>query len=83
MGRRPRDGEFEVTYHINDGYAGGERPQSFIMSIGDVDEGMNDEQLQTLASDAAHEDMQQRVSAAVTNGDEFVAWVRTQFSRRE
>ena len=83
MAREAREGEFKVTYEVDDGYTGGSCPQSFVMSLDDIDPGMTDEQLLMLLYDAATEDMQQKVSASVSNANEFVAWARERINRNK
>lgn len=83
MAREPREGEFKVIYEVDDGYAGGSAPQSFLMSLDDIDAGMTDEQLLTALYDAAHDDMLQKVSTSINNAGEFVAWAREQINRKK
>lgn len=70
---------FKAKYEVDDGYAGGSRPQGFSIGAGDVefDPDITDEKLADLFYEMVDEDMKQRISACNVNVDEFIAWARS------
>jgi hypothetical protein len=75
--------KFQVRYEVEDGYMGGARPQSFYISPSEIEVGMTDEQLESALYDLAHEDMLQKVQAAVsTEAAEFIQWARAVLAQR-
>jgi hypothetical protein len=73
------DNKFKARYEVDDGYAGGSRPQSFHISEGDFEIGpeMTDKQIADLFYDIVNEEMFQKISACNANVTEFVAWARS------
>jgi len=67
-----------IRYHIEDGYAGGSRPQSFDVEssdFGDLDD-LDDTQISDQIVEMANEDMRQRFGVSINNLDEAIAEVK-------
>jgi hypothetical protein len=74
--------KFEARYKVEDGYAGGARPQYFKISADELDDEMTDEQLIEFYEDAVQADFEERISPGAERVDEFVAWAREQLAAR-
>jgi len=73
------DNKFKARYEVDDGYAGGSRPQGFIIQEGDfdIDPEMTDEKLTDLFYEMVDEDMRQETSVCNVNVLEFISWARS------
>lgn len=73
-------GDFKARYEVNDGYAGGSRPQSFKIREGDYFFGENptDDQILEVLYGAVEEDMHQKIGFHKVNESEFIEWAREQ-----
>lgn len=71
--------KFTAKYEVDDGYAGGSRPQSFTIRAADIlmNAESTDEEIRDEFYDMVEEEMRQRISACNVNADEFVQWVRS------
>jgi hypothetical protein len=71
--------KFTAKYEVDDGYAGGSRPQSFTIREGDYDfePSMTDAQLSDLFYEMVDEEMRQKITACNVNVNEFIAWARS------
>ena len=74
--------KFNATYGVDDGYAGGSRPQHFTIHADDLDDDMTDEELQNFFHESMQEHFEQTVSPYAKNSDDFVAWAREQLEER-
>lgn len=74
---------FEARYQVDDGYAGGARPQAFEISAEDIEDDMSESDLQDLYHTMCEEDMQQRIGCCVMRVDEFVEWAQSVISARK
>ena len=74
---------FQGTFEINDGYAGGRRPQHFSVSVHDLHDDMTDEDLRRFYEEEAEEHFRQNFGISVSRSDEFVAWAREKLSAAE
>jgi hypothetical protein len=74
--RMAREGTFTIKYEIEDGYAGGARPQSFLVDEDSIEPDMTEQQIESLLYEMAQEDMLQKVSASVDNVDAFLDWAK-------
>jgi hypothetical protein len=68
--------KFHAKYKVDDGYAGGSRPQGFTIDLADIEDDMDDGALEDLFQSAMEEDFQQRVTPYAVNSAEFIAWAR-------
>ena len=73
---------FEARYQVEDGYAGGTRPQYFTIDAGDLEDDMTDDELESLYHEKCEEDMRQKIGCGPNRIDEFVAWAREQLNER-
>lgn len=67
---------FTVKWEVDDGYAGGSRPQSFDIAPFEIDEFMEEADLIELYEDMIREEFLHRVGYYGKNLDEFLAWAR-------
>ena len=74
---------FIGRYHVADGYAGGSRPQTFCITLTDLEEDMTDRDLEKLFEDLMHEHFNEFICPEEGNQDEFVEWAKEQLSKRE
>lgn len=70
------DYDFTITYQVDDGYAGGNRPQTVLVYDGDLDKDMEDRELLDLYYSMVQEDFEQRISASASNEYEFMEWAK-------
>lgn len=70
------DSIFTIRYGIDDGYAGGDRPQSFQFHDSDLEDDMDDEALERLYYEAIQTDFEQKISPYGKNIGEFMEWAR-------
>lgn len=75
--------EFDGTYEVEDGYAGGHRPQHFTVSADDLPDDASDDELQQVYYQAASDDFEQRISFCVDSAEDFIAWAREQLNARK
>lgn len=74
--------KFKARYQVQDGYAGGARPQHFIIGADDLNDDMTDEQLMEFYESSVQDHYNEKVSPGAERIDEFVAWARTQLANR-
>ncbi len=74
---------FSGEYEINDGYAGGSRPQHFRVDAHDLDDEMSDEELEDFYYEAAYEHFKQNIDVTVTDAGEFVEWAKEQLKKQK
>jgi len=77
--------DFKAKYEVDDGYAGGSRPQAFTIREGDYDfaPDMTDEFLEEMFCEAIDEHMRQHITFHKVNLTEFIAWARKQIEAGE
>lgn len=82
---RHRADGFCATYEIEDGYAGGARPQRFAVRPDDIEEDMSEGDLRDLLIEMAEEDMRQKTNVAISDRDfeSFLEWARKVQAERE
>jgi hypothetical protein len=70
------DQEFEVTYGVDDGYAGKSRPHSFTISAQDV-EGMSEKHLSEFFWNEIERDFRQSCNPYSDQEAEFIEWAKS------
>ena len=75
--------QFRGRYEIDDGYAGGARPQYFTVDADDLEDDMTDEDIAALYDAQATEAFHNNVTCSATDGDKFLAWARGQIAERK
>lgn len=75
--------QFHGTFDIADGYAGGRRPQHFVVSVQDLHDDMTDDDLRQFYEDEAEAHFRQNFGISVSRSDEFVAWARAKLNAAE
>ena len=78
-------GKFNVTYSIDDGYAGKDRPQHMTIRECDLEEDMDEAALNKLLDDAVQEHFEQNISPYPTerSRSEFLDWAKQQIANRD
>jgi hypothetical protein len=67
---------FRVTYCVDDGYAGADRPIDFTIRECDIEEDMTDYDLERLLEYEVQRDFESRISPYTEDHNEFIAWAR-------
>lgn len=68
--------KFEGIYQVEDGYAGGARPQYFTIDDSDIEDDMSESDLEELFEEFAQDDFEDKISFCTQNGYEFVEWAK-------
>ena len=72
--KRNPDEEFEITYQVDDGYAGGSRPQYTTILADDLEDDMTDDDLEKLWEQYIQEAFEQKISWWSDSLEEFKDW---------
>lgn len=75
--------KFEITYGIEDGYAGGDRRHYVQMDADTFYPGMTDEEIEREIFDIADEHARENISVYIPNLDEAVAWAKERIAEME
>lgn len=73
---------FEARYQVDDGYAGGSRPQHFRVHPSEIQDDMSDEEIADLYTEMCEEDMRQKIGCSPERIDKFVKWARDVLNNR-
>lgn len=73
---------FRARYEIDDGYAGGARPQYFAIRPDELEEDMTDDDLEAFYDESCAEHMQQNIGCSPSRVDEFIEWARAMLAAR-
>lgn len=73
---------FQGRYEIEDGYAGGSRPQFFTIDAEELDDDMTDSDIASLYEDSAKAAFNQTTFFTV-DSDDFLKWAREQLKARK
>ena len=68
--------KFQGVFEIDDGYAGGRRPQHFTVNVGDLADDMTDDDLREFYEQEAEDHFRHNIVISVSLVDDFVAWAR-------
>jgi hypothetical protein len=83
MNRPPRKSDcFQVEYLAADGYIGKHRPLYFSISVGDLEEDMDENDLIDLFEQSMQDHFEQHVHPESMDCDAFVLWARQQLQIR-
>lgn len=74
---------FRAMYEIDDGYAGGARPQYFAIRPDELEEDMTDDDLEAFYEESCDEHMRQNIGCSPSRVDEFVEWAREVLAARQ
>lgn len=74
--------KFQGRYQVQDGYAGGSRPQHVSIFSDDLEEDMTDDELVEFYENEIQNHFYERISPGAERVDEFVAWARDQLAKR-
>ena len=67
---------FTVTWEIEDGYAGGSRPQTFKIEARHLEDDMAEEDLRDLFWQEVERDLAEKVHAISGDEEAFIAWAK-------
>lgn len=74
---------FDGRYEVDDGYAGGSRPQHFRVYATDLDDEMTDEELVAFYEEVADDCFRQNIGITLRREAEFVSWARGVLNARK
>lgn len=74
---------FQGQFEIEDGYAGGARPQYFRIGDSVLADDMTDDDLRALYGQEAEEHFRMNFGVTTKRADEFVAWARKKIGELE
>lgn len=77
MRRRRGDNGFEVTWSVEDGYVGKDRPQTLYIDESDIDSEMDDDELKKMFWDSIDDDFNQKISSYSRDESAFLDWAHT------
>jgi len=75
--------EFSIEWEVEDGYAGGRRPQTCDVNADMLDYEMLDDDLEELYNDIIMEEFMQNISGNGTNLEAFQAWAKQALAARK
>ncbi len=78
-----RDKDFEIEWTVEDGFAGGRRPQYTAVDVDILDDEMADDELEELYNEIIIEEFMQNISGYGTNLDEFKEWATAALKARK
>lgn len=67
---------FLITYQVDDGYAGGARPQYFNIELDDIEKDMDDNDLEKFFYEKINENFQENISTSSSDKDRFIKWAK-------
>ena len=73
---------FEATYHVADGFVGGDRPHYFTISPSDLEDGMTDGDLSKLFEDLMLDHFAANIWPESDDYGSFISWARQQLGAR-
>lgn len=68
--------KFEITYGVDDGYAGRDRPQYVSIDVEELEEDMDEDELDSIFWQIVEESFQQTVSYYSEDRNKFVTWAK-------
>ncbi len=68
--------KFEITYSVDDGYVGKDRPQHFKIDAHWIEDDMSDDALKQCVIEMIEDDFEQRISWTARNLDDAVSWAK-------
>ena len=74
--------KFQGRYQVQDGYAGGSRPQYVPIDDDGIEDDMTDEEMIEYYENAIQEHFEKNVTPGAERVDEFVSWAREQLANR-
>jgi len=77
------DSAFGAKYEIDDGYAGGSRPQYFMIHAGEIEDDMTSDDLERLYHEQCEEHMRGHIGCSPARVDEFVEWATSVLAARQ
>lgn len=77
------DQDFTIEWEVEDGYAGGRRPQHTAVDADMLDDEMDDNELEELYNDIVVEEFMQNISGYGSNAEEFKTWAREALKARK
>jgi len=75
--------EFDITWEVDDGYAGPSRPQHCSIDVDVLDDEMTADELEVLYNEIVMEEFRQYVTAYGSNKREFVEWAKLAMKARK
>ena len=70
--------EFRITYGVDDGYAGGDRPQHTSISANDFEADCSEQSLKDLFWEEIERHMRENLHAFCNQESAFIAWAKEQ-----
>jgi hypothetical protein len=74
---------FTVNWEAADGYVGPARPQSFDISVDEIDKDDSEEALRELFDDLLRNDFEERVRPETDDLDRFLEWAKARQAEME
>ena len=75
--------KFQITFQVDDGYAGGSRPQRGTAYASDIGEDMTDDDLISLYEEIVRDEFELKIHPYGTNASEFMAWAKERIQEME
>lgn len=75
--------EFDITWEVDDGYAGPSRPQHCSIDVDVLDDEMADDELEELYNEIVMEEFMQNITVYGSNRREFVEWAKHALEARK
>lgn len=75
------DDKFTGIYEVDDGYAGGSRPQKFEIHESDLYDCETEEELSQLFEEIMQEDFEQSIYPYEKNKKEFIKWAKERMNQ--
>ena len=75
--------EFDITWEVDDGYAGPSRPQHYSIDVNVLDDEMTADELEELYNEIVMEEFMQNISAYGSNKREFIEWAKHALEARK
>ena len=76
------DDKFQGRYQVDDGYAGGSRPQHFTVNEWELEDDMTDADLERLYEELAEDHFRENISFSLSRSADFVEWAKKKLADR-
>ncbi len=77
------DNDFNIKWEVEDGYIGGNRPQTTAVDTDILDDEMTDGEIADLYEDIIVEEFMQNISGYGTNREKFIEWAKLALEARK
>lgn len=75
--------KFEITYHLDDGYVGKDRPYYVSIGDGEINPDMTDAELSNLFFDTIHDHFVENHHPYSNEEEEFLEWARAKIAEQK